>query len=424
MIVPNFWGILFLFVFHSVSLYILFPSRYSKVKTAAILCGLFITSFGFCWVTVQKSVDFSSLLFVLIVAVVLAVAVALLISAYDIPKTLFLFLLYAQAFIIAMTLSAFISQRLFDGDSLSVLLIRTVLHIGIVFLCAVLRSKFRILVQGVISGWWPLNFVEILCFIYTGIFVLRVFDRPYGTTELVSFILFLLIMIAVYIVFFNTMGYMYGAAKQQKTELQSKFLLEQMRLMQESMEKTRRLWHDARHHNLQIMEYVKNGETDALLSYLGEYEEYAKSQSSVRICGNLAGNSILCAYARKAAQNGVTVYFDVVLEQEVGISDIDVVAILANLMENAINGCIISKAPEPSINVYIGQRIGKLVIYISNTAKENLILENGLPYSKDGIGISSILHSAARYGGEYDFQSQNGIFSCKLLLKITDKSLG
>lgn len=398
MIQPNFWGILFLFVFHSVSLYILFPSRYGRAKTAVILFGLFLISFGFCWMTVQRSIAFSSLLFALAIALLLTVAAALFLSVYDIPKTLFFFFLYAQAFIIAMTLSAFVSQLFFGGSSLFAVLVRTMLHIGIVFLCAALRCKLRILVQGVIRGWWPLNFVEILCFAYTSILVLRVFDRPYGTTELASFIMFLLIIISVYVVFFNTIRYMYGAAKQEKTELQSEFLLEQMKAMQESMEATRRMRHDARHHNLQILEYVKNGEISALLHYLGEYEKESENHLVARVCENLAANNILCAFARKAEQSGISVHFDVGLEQDVGVSDIDLVAILANLMENAIHGCLISETPKPSIDVYVGRRAGKLVIYVSNTACKHVILENGLPRSKDGI------------------------FSCQILLKISEKS--
>lgn len=285
-----------------------------------------------------------------------------------------------------------------------------------------MRRKFKLLVQGVAQGWWPLNLVEILCFTYTGIFVLRVFDEPYGSGDVIIFLLFLMIIIAVYVVFLKTIQYMYSAAEQQKAELQSKFLLEQMKAMQEALEETRRLRHDARHHNLQILEYVKVGEIDALLHYLGEYEKETERHLTVKLCDNLAANSILSAYARKAEESGVTVHFDVSMKQDVGISDIDIVAILANLMENAIHGCLNSQKPEPLIDVYIGRRAGKLVIYISNTVGQDVILDHGLPRSKDSVGISSILHSAAHYGGEYDFQSGDGVFSCQLLLKIQEKS--
>ena len=52
---------------------------------------------------------------------------------------------------------------------------------------------------------------------------------------------------------------------------------------------------------------------------------------------------------------------------------------------------------------------------------EDIQFENGIPKSKigDGIGVPSILRSAKRYGGEYDFSLQNGVSSCQLLLKAS-----
>lgn len=99
-----------------------------------------------------------------------------------------------------------------------------------------LANSEGLLVQGVAQGWWSLNLVAILCFTYTGIFVLRVFDEPYGSGDVITFLLFLMIIIAVYVVFFKTIQYIYSAAEQEKAELQSKFLLEQMKAMQEALE--------------------------------------------------------------------------------------------------------------------------------------------------------------------------------------------
>lgn len=330
-------------------------------------------------------------------------------------------MVYSQAFIICLTLATFISQQFFAGSTLSATLVRTLMHAGIVVLCAVFQEKKELLMQGVDHGWWPLTVIEILCFLYTSIFVLRIYGKPYVMMELIIFLLFLILIVAVYIVFFHTIHYMHRAAKQEKEELQSNFLLEQMQEMKVSMEEIQRLLHDSRHHNLQILEYAKCGKIDTLLQYLGEYEMEIESHVMMRFCENTAANSILCAYVRKAEQYGINVLYDVVMEQDIGIKDIDIVAILANLMENAIHGCLLSESSEPQIEVYITCRTSKLVIFISNTVRYDVVLENHLPRSKDGIGISSILHSAALYGGEYDFQSNDGVFSCQLLLKITRK---
>lgn len=384
--------------------------------------GSFAISAWLCWATIDQSTSFQNMSIAFISTVVIAVISAFWISSYNISKTLFLLLIYAQAFIIAITLAAFISQRFFESSSACAMFSRTIMHIGIVLLCAMLQKKFKLFTDVIDHGWWSLNFVEVLCFCYTSFFVLRVYDKPYGTTDLIVFLLFLLIIIAVYVVFFQTIRYMHIASEQQKVALQSQFMLEQMNVMQEATDEAKRLRHDSRHHNLQILEYIKSGKTEAAIQYLSEYEQEAESHKIINLCENVAANSILCAYARKAERNGITVNFDVSIEKDIGISNIDIVAILSNLMENAIHGCHISVWPGPLIDVYIGRKSGKMVIYVSNTTEVDVILENGLPQSKDGVGIASVLYSASKYGGEFDFQSENGVFSCQILLKIPEKS--
>ena len=200
----------------------------------------------------------------------------------------------------------------------------------------------------------------------------------------------------------------------------SRMLTLQLELLEESVQDAKRIRHDARHHNMQIAEYVKKGELDELLQYLGRCEKDAQNHVVMAICENPAANNILGAYTRKARQHGIEVRLSVELERDIIISDIDMVAMLANLMENAIHGCIHSGVPDPFIELYVRRKGAKLVICIRNTSGNDVVLENGLPKSKDGggIGVSSILYSAAKYGGEHDFKAADGVFSCQLLLKV------
>lgn len=201
----------------------------------------------------------------------------------------------------------------------------------------------------------------------------------------------------------------------------SRMLTRQLELLEESVQDAKRIRHDARHHNMQIAEYAKRGELDELLQYLGRCEKDAQNHAVVTICENPAANNILGAYTRKARQHGIEVRLSVELERDIIISDIDMVAMLANLMENAIHGCIHSGAPNPFIELHVGRKGAKLVICIRNTSGNDVVLENGLPKSKDGggIGISSVLYSAARYGAQHDFKAADGVFSCQLLLKVS-----
>ncbi|MEF9896273.1 MAG: GHKL domain-containing protein [Clostridia bacterium] len=372
------------------------------------------------WFPVEKETDLT-----FVITVLLSVTIELLISRERFSKTLFFLLAYVQAFTIVLCLSGFLAGRFYQEYDAAKCVIRTLMHLALAVLCvAVSKGKLRRFLQGLDGGWWPLNFLAGLLLIYLSGVSLRVYRTAYGREEILFFTLLLPVIVAVYGVFFHMIHLMYNASEKQRAELQSRFLLRQVQNMQESIAEARRIRHDARHHNLQIQEYLQQKEYDALLSYLGAYEQDAQDEQLVRICDNLAANSILSAYARKARQNGISVHLDVTMDRDMGISDMDIVAILANLMENAIYGCAQSGSAHQTMDVYIGRKVKKLVIYVRNSASKDVVFENGLPKSQSGggIGVTSILHCAARYGGEYDFRNEDGQFACQILLKIPEPS--
>lgn len=422
----NLIGLLLLYTFHAVSLSNLCPSRYSTKKTIAIWSGLIVVSSLIALFMIYLfSMELGSNLTFLI-TILLNIAVEFLISRERFSKTLFFFLAYAQAFTIILFLSGFLAFHFWQEDYTAKLIIRTLMHLALTVLCvAASKGKVKRLSQGIDYGWWPLDFLASLLLIYLSYVSLRVYSAAYRNTETLFFLLLLSVIVAVYAVFFHMIHFMYNAAEKQRAELQSQFLLRQVETMQESVSEAQRIRHDARHHNLQIQEYLQNGEYDALLSYIGEYDKCAANEQAIQICDNLAANSILNAYIRKAEQNGIKVNFDVTMDRDFGIRDMDIVAIIANIMENAVYGCLKSGRPHPVIKVYIGRKMKKLVIYVRNSAGENVVFENGLPKSQSGggVGVTSILHSAAHYGGEHDFRYENGEFICQILLKIPELSV-
>ena len=62
----------------------------------------------------------------------------------------------------------------------------------------------------------------------------------------------------------------------------------------------------------------------------------------------------------------------------------------------------------------------KLVIYCSNTCRLEVEIKNGKPKPEatGGIGVLSILKTAEKFDGEYDFKNDNGIFVFRLIMNI------
>lgn len=212
----------------------------------------------------------------------------------------------------------------------------------------------------------------------------------------------------------------YYLAEKELLEVNEQLLRRQMDLMRESQQEMARHHHDMRHHMLLIREYAQKGEMAGLLTYLDEYEEEVENSRHREICSNQAVNSILSAYASKAKNNNIYVETQVSLPLELPVRDIDWVAILANVFENAIHGCVDSGSSRQVITIRIAKKGHKISIQCLNTCNGQVSFHKGLPKSNSGggIGVSSILKTVARYQGETDFSVRDGMFLTRILLNL------
>lgn len=201
-------------------------------------------------------------------------------------------------------------------------------------------------------------------------------------------------------------------------EMNEQLLSNQLEIVRKSEEEAARVRHDIRHHCLLLEEYIKKNDIEKCLSYLKQYREDIEWTQEEMICGNDAAGSILSLYARRAKENGILVSMDVKLGRKIPIRDIDLVAILANVFENAIHGCIHSDMDKKEINVNINQKGNKVVIEFINTCAKDIEFHNGMPKSKygSGIGVKSIMKAVSNYHGETDFEVGEGVFITRILM--------
>ena len=216
----------------------------------------------------------------------------------------------------------------------------------------------------------------------------------------------------------------------QLIQMNYRLLERQLEILEESVESGRRLRHDIRHHNAVMAEYARRGQTEELLQYLKEYDQETDQRVPKMICANSAVNNILSAYTAKAKNEGIDVTLDVELGRNLMIPSIDLVAILANAYENAIYACMeVKKHPdgrECFIHLTLKKKKNKLIISCSNTCRMETELKNGEPKTEftGGVGVSSIIRTAEKYGGDYDFKNDNGVFVFRLLMNIEPETRG
>lgn len=211
----------------------------------------------------------------------------------------------------------------------------------------------------------------------------------------------------------------------QLMKMNQRLLERNMELMEEAVENGRKIRHDARHHTAVIAEYARRGQNEALLEYLREYQKTVDEGIEDTICANTAVNNLLAAYTRRAKKEQIRVTLDVELGENPPIPCIDLVTILANAYENAIFGCMEAKREamerEAEIYLMLRKKNAKLVLYCSNSCRPGMTIVNDRPVAEDtgGIGVFSMIKTAQKYEGEYDFKNEDGVFVFRLLLNIT-----
>ena len=194
--------------------------------------------------------------------------------------------------------------------------------------------------------------------------------------------------------------------------------------------------HDERHHNRVVMELARREEGQAVVDYLSKYEAQAERENAEgtpgagrkpapRVCEHRMVNTLIGAYSRRARQEGVSLTAEVAMGTRTRVMDMDLTVILGNILENAIRACREAGKPGPDgrdVHLRVERRGRKLVITCTNPCKgEEVTLKNGLPLrtgkeAGGGIGVTSILHAAKKYGGDVEFSMSEGRFMCCVLL--------
>jgi len=405
-------------------------SRFSWKKTISICAGwiLLLIAHGTLWILYHPQ---SYSRWCAAALMVESVVFFVFMSEYGVFQILYNASLITTAMLIQIYICVRFAQ-LFFHNSLWADVTMRLLMVGLgIWLCHhYLRGFYRKVVEDMRFDWKRLSFVSIVgnsLFIYFGMMPTHVMVRPVREQFVgisIGGLLLLTHLLMLRVLFF--MQREMEAKRELGLSLQgNRMLKKELSLMQEFVRETRRTRHDMRHHNLILYEFAKKGKTDEIRNYLEVYEEEMERERPDWYCSNPAVDSILSAYDRKACQNGVEMHTDASVEREIGIGDLDFTAILGNLLENAIHGAISSGRKNPKINVQIGRKSAKLGIMVSNTSAEDIHFENGLPKSQNGenVGIDSIMRSVDKYDGEVDFQLREGMFICRVLLKLPGRAM-
>ena len=188
----------------------------------------------------------------------------------------------------------------------------------------------------------------------------------------------------------------------------------QLKTAKENELSAKTVFHDFRHHNQNIAAMLKKGEVQEALCYLEQYNESLEAARLREFCPHITVNAILNGFDQKAQKMGLPLSVRADTQENTLITDVDFVAILANLLENAINGCVECKS-DGEIKVNIRMVADKTVIICSNPCRKDISIENNMIKNR-GIGIAGMLSAIRKYDGDIKYSLDGGILTACIIL--------
>ena len=402
---------------HSVALFLMSARKYSFRESVFLWSGVFLFSILFSILT-YSWMSTGAILLNHVVSVGICALVFLISTKGNFMRNLFVFATYINFFLCSFAISQTLAANFVDNNLVAALEFRLLIHsVFCLVLVYDIRPAFFRSAVDIPRGWGTLTIL--VCIFCACLMAMAYISNMFSTVSPLTYtmlIVLFVIMASAYIVIFKTIGALSKENRKRQLELESKYLNHQLSNYEQMERESQKHRHDFRHHNLLILEYAKKQDCDAIIRYLQEYEKVSECKLGRKFCHNMTVNSIVSAFFKQAHEQGIRMSTNIRMRSETSVRDTDLVAILSNLLENAVKGCLL--AEEHWIDLTILHRGSKLMIQCSNSCEKDIRFLNGLPQAtgRRGIGITSIVDAVAVYAGNADFSAENGVFTSRLLL--------
>lgn len=239
-----------------------------------------------------------------------------------------------------------------------------------------------------------------------------------------SMILFTLIIWSLLcVMFYLVVSTILSAARQRERVRMLETQESQYAAQRRYMEDSARARHDFRQSVRTMKELFHSRNYDALGSFIDKYYDSLPQLETIRYCGNAALNAVLNFYAGKAREEKIRTVFKIDLPDLLEISDVDICTIVGNILENALLACLDIPQKERWIHLtMLVQNGDRLFLVAGNSHSGKLRRKNGLYLSTrqhgEGLGLRSVMTTAARHGGVAEFSHDAKEFVSNVMLPL------
>lgn len=182
------------------------------------------------------------------------------------------------------------------------------------------------------------------------------------------------------------------------------------------------LKHDFKNHLTIIHGWLNQEKYKELNLYLSSIMDYVDASSDIIVTKNQTISSILQSKRSQCDKLRIRFEYDLEFEEIHKLSDMDLIIMLGNILDNAIEATSKIEEEKRYIALTIEQSKTYLIISCKNSLKDKPIEKNGilLTIKQDnnihGIGLTNVIESCKKHNGECKYHYNETMFHIQLLL--------
>lgn len=268
----------------------------------------------------------------------------------------------------------------------------------------------------------PIALTAVISMVITINMLLVVDSNNYKFIFINMVLIFIICIILIYI-FNKIVNVMTENARQKFLIKQSEYYEKQIEADRKHINNTRKIKHDMKNHMYAIRNMAKNNMSKDIITYTNDILGKIEGEKVYINTGNYLIDGILNVKFEEIKNQGIDFKYDVKIPEGIKLPEFEVITILGNLLDNAIEG-VKSIKDNRYIEVFISYKDSNLLIKIVNTFDGLVIKDNkGFVSRKEeknyhGIGLENVREQVEKSNGHMNIDTDNCMFTVDLFINL------